>query len=147
MNEIRSYRDLNVWQLSMDLVAQIYTLTGDFPQREIYGLTSQMRRASVSIPSSIAEGHARFSTKEFVRHISIALGSLAELETQIEVSRRLGFADPARVLKTIEECDHVGRMLHNLTHSLESKIERDSNQASVRPRAPNPQPRVPSSHG
>lgn len=125
MNEIRSYRDLKVRQLSMDLVETIYNLTSEFPQREIYGLTSQMRRASVSVPSNIAEGHARFSTKEYIRHVSVSLGSLAELETQLEVSRRLGFAEPARVAKTLDDCDHVGRMLHNLARSLEAKIARD----------------------
>ncbi|MCE9526868.1 MAG: four helix bundle protein [Planctomycetales bacterium] len=125
MNEVRSYRDLKVWQLGMDLVESIYNLTSSFPPREIYGLTSQMRRASVSVPSNIAEGHSRFSTKEYIRPVSISLGSLAELETQIEVSKRLGFAEAALVMKTLEDCDHVGRMLHNLARSLEAKIKRD----------------------
>jgi four helix bundle protein len=83
-----SYRDLKVWQLSMDLAEHIYCLTDSFPKHEVYQLSSQMQRAVVSIPSNIAEGHARDFTKEFLRHLSIALGSLAELETQGIIAER-----------------------------------------------------------
>ena len=79
--EIKSYRDLRVWQAGMDLVVRVYRLTQGFPTHELYGLTSQMRRAAVSIPSNIAEGHTRESSKEYLHHLSIAQGSLAELET------------------------------------------------------------------
>jgi len=78
---VRSYRDLIVWQKAMDLVVQCYNLTKNFPNSELYGLTSQLRRAAVSIPSNIAEGHGRSSTKAYVNHLMIAHGSLMELET------------------------------------------------------------------
>lgn len=84
--KLNSFRDLRVWQLSMELVEIIYRLTQNFPKYEIYGLTSQIQRAAVSVPSNIAEGHTREHTKEFLHHLSIAQASLAELETQLEIS-------------------------------------------------------------
>ena len=86
-----NHKEMDVWIKSMDLVEKIYTMSDAFPKEEIYGLKSQMRRSSVSIPSNIAEGAARKSNKEFLQFISIAIGSLAELETQYELSIRLGF--------------------------------------------------------
>ncbi len=88
---IFSFKDLTVWQKSTDLSVLVYNATKSFPQEEIYGLTSQMRRASVSIASNIAEGSARGSKKEFQRFLRIALGSLAELKTQVEIAKRLSF--------------------------------------------------------
>lgn len=88
-----SYRNLVVWQKSVDIVVEVYRLTEKFPKEEIYGLTSQMRRASVSIPSNIAEGSRRGSKKDFKNFILIAYGSGSELETQIEISLRLGFIE------------------------------------------------------
>jgi four helix bundle protein len=88
---INSFRDLRVWRLGMDLVTHIYRFTQFFPREEQYGLTSQMRRAAVSVPSNIAEGHARESSKEYLNHLSIVQGSLAELQTQIEIAMRLDF--------------------------------------------------------
>ncbi|HEX3144767.1 MAG TPA: four helix bundle protein [Pyrinomonadaceae bacterium] len=85
--QIRSFRDLRVWQAGIDLVRSVYELTLNFPRSEVYGLASQMQRAAVSIPSNIAEGHARESTKEYLHHLSIAQASLAELETQIEIEK------------------------------------------------------------
>ena len=87
---IQTYRDLEVWTQAMVLCELIYDRTRTFLREEIYGLTSQIRRASVSIPSNIAEGHARASTKEYHHHVSIARGSLAELETQLLIAERLG---------------------------------------------------------
>ena len=87
----RKHHDLRVWQESVDLVTDIYRVTSNFPRNEIYGLTSQMRRAAVSVPSNIAEGAARTSNKEFLQFLSIARGSLSELETQIMISLNLGF--------------------------------------------------------
>jgi len=81
--EIKNYRDLRVWQSGMDLVVMVYELSDKFPAKEMYGLTSQIRRAAVSVPSNIAEGHTRESTKEYLHHLSIAQASLAEVETQI----------------------------------------------------------------
>ena len=95
-SKIRSFRDLRVWQMGMDLVEETYRLTQDFPKDELYGLTGQMRRAAVSIPSNIAEGHAREYLKEYLQHISVAQGSLAELQTQAEIGTRLGYIDRDR---------------------------------------------------
>jgi len=81
--EIKNYRDLRVWQSGMDLVVMVYELSDKFPAKEMYGLTSQIRRAAVSVPSNIAEGHTRESTQEYLHHLSIAQASLAEVETQI----------------------------------------------------------------
>jgi four helix bundle protein len=89
MIKINSYRDLIVWQKSIDLVVLIYGLTEKFPKEEVYGLTSQMRRSAVSIPSNIAEGRSRGTRKDFAQFLRIAHGSGAELETQIEISKRL----------------------------------------------------------
>jgi four helix bundle protein len=90
--ELNSYRKLIVWQKAMTLAKDIYTLTQSFPKEELYGLTSQLRRCAVSIPSNIAEGRGRGGDKEFIRFLQIALGSLYELQTQLELSVELGFA-------------------------------------------------------
>ena len=87
--KINSYRDLTVWQLAMQLTEDVYRITSTFPNKEIYALTNQLQRAAVSIPSDFAEGHACSSTKDYLRFISIAMGSLAELETQVELSKDL----------------------------------------------------------
>ena len=88
---IKSFRDLRVWQAAMDLVVDVYRLTQRFPRQEEYGLTGQMHRAAVSIPSNIAEGHAREHRKEYLHHLSIAHSSLAELQTQVEIATRLDY--------------------------------------------------------
>lgn len=88
---LRNHLDLEVWQCSMDLAADIYAITTRFPREEAYGISMQMRRSAVSIPSNIAEGAARRSRKEFVQFLHVALGSTAELETQVLLTRRLGF--------------------------------------------------------
>ena len=90
-SKIKSYRDLRVWQGGVDLVTEIYRETQSFPPQEIYGLTNQLRRAAVSVPSNIAEGHAREHTREFLNFISIAQGSFAEMQTQIEIAKRLKY--------------------------------------------------------
>jgi len=89
--EIRNHKDLEVWKKSMDLVSNIYKITESFPNKELYGLTNQIRRAAVSVPSNIAEGAARSSKKEFIQFLYIALGSLSELETQIIIANRLEY--------------------------------------------------------
>jgi len=91
MNKVKTHEDLEIWQLGIELVTQIYKMTSNFPKEELYGLTSQMRRCSVSIPSNIAEGAARNSDKEFLQFLYISLGSLSELETQLIISKNLGF--------------------------------------------------------
>ena len=113
-----NYRDLVAWQKSMNLAEEIYRTTARYPTEERYGLTAQIRRAAVSVPSNIAEGQGRKSTDdEFVRFLHIALGSLAELETQLELSTRLKFVstDHAKVLRA--STDEVGRLLYGLIRS------------------------------
>src|SRR5713101_9488402 len=114
----RSYRDLVVWQKSMQLVTDIYKTTRAFPREEIYGLTSQIRRAAVSIPSNIAEGQGRRTTLDFLRHLSIAYGSLREVETQILIARRLRYVAQTRVDEVMDLAGEVGRLLNGLMNSL-----------------------------
>ena len=90
---IKSYRDLETWQVAMELVVEVYRVTKIFPKEELYGLTNQLKRAAVSIPSNIAEGQGRDSTKEFLPHLSMAYRSLCEVETQLMIAQRLGYLD------------------------------------------------------
>lgn len=107
-----------VWRKAMDLVVEIYRLSQTFPSAEKYGLAAQMQRAAVSIPSNIAEGHARKSSGAFINHLSIAAGSLAELETQLMLAERLEFC-PVEVSRSLLTCtDEIGRMLSGLKTSL-----------------------------
>ncbi len=119
---VQSYRDLGVWQQAMDFAAQAYELTSDFPDREKYGLTSQLRRSAVSVPSNIAEGHSRDSTCEFLHYFSITMGSLSEAETQVLLAARLGYAASESVESILETSDHLGRQLRNLQKSLKAKL-------------------------
>lgn len=114
----KSYRDLEVWQLAMALAKQIYVVTASFPSDERFGLINQMRRASVSVPSNIAEGHARASTAEFQPYISIAMGSVAELETQVLLSLDPGFLNPDQQEQLMPKLDQIGKMLRGLHRSL-----------------------------
>lgn len=118
---VRDHRDLLVWQKGMDLVVAIYELTRRFPASEEYGLSTQMRRASVSIVSNIAEGAARRTTKDFLSFLHIARGSLAELETQVLLVERLGIAADDRHL--IIRLDDMGRLINGMIRSLQTKIE------------------------
>jgi len=112
------YRDLIVWRKSMDLAVQVYIDTSSYPKEEQYGLTSQMRRAAARIPSNIAEGQGRRSTdNEFVRFLQIALGSLCELETQLELSVRLKLINVDRATQLRPDVDEVGRLLNGLIRS------------------------------
>ena len=125
---LSSYRELKVWQRGIELSEAIYKCTGAFPKHELYGLTAQLRRASVSVPSNIAEGHTRESTKEYLHHISFALGSLAELETQITIAERLGYLASHSANSLFEVGNHLGRMLRNLQRSLRLKLRRSRDQ-------------------
>jgi four helix bundle protein len=116
--KLDSYKDLIVWQKAMDLVIEIYSLTESFPKSELYGLVSQMRRAAVSIPSNIAEGRRGGSKKEFHQFVVIAFGSGAELETQIEISKRLPFGKLSNFSKAEVLLNEVMKMLNRLVFSL-----------------------------
>jgi len=115
---IASYRDLEVWQLAIAVVKDIYCLTKKFPAEEIYGLNSQMRRAAVSIASNIAEGKARQSKSEYVQFLYIALGSTAELETQVTIAKELDYLTLLEEKKLIDQLDHIGKMLRGLIKGL-----------------------------
>ena len=112
------YRDLIVWQKAMDLVIATYRLSQTFPASEKFGLAAQMQRAAVSIPRNIAEGHARKSTGAFTNHLSIAAGSLAELETQITLAHRLDLCPQELAESLLTRTDEIGRMLNGLKASL-----------------------------
>ena len=109
-----SYKELIVWQKSIELVTDVYKLTKTFPREELYGLASQMQRASVSIPSNIAEGNDRNSNKEFSQFLRIARGSLAELETQVIISEKIGYADKEQIIPILNNCYEIGRMINGL---------------------------------
>src|SRR5437762_3539977 len=100
---INSFGDLRVWQAGMDLVEQVYRVSESLPAKETYGLTSQKRRCAISIPSNIAEGHTREHSKEYLHHISIAQASLAELQTQLELSARLKYLSPEQINICLEQ--------------------------------------------
>jgi four helix bundle protein len=118
---LRSYRDLLVWQKAVELAVLIYRLTEGFPKREIYGLASQIRRAGVSVPSNIAEGYGRGSRKEYLQFLSIAQGSLKELETQTILAQRLGYATASQAESILFDSEIVGKMLGGLIRSLRVK--------------------------
>jgi four helix bundle protein len=119
---VQSYRDLIAWQKSMQLAREIYRLTEAFPRVETYGLTSQMRRAAVSIPSKIAEGHERPSSdyRQFLGH---ALGSVMEIETQILLAQDLGYMDKAKAETLLQQTAEVAKILHGLLRSLRIRMK------------------------
>ncbi|HYB95777.1 MAG TPA: four helix bundle protein [Vicinamibacterales bacterium] len=114
---VDSYRDLEVWQVGMALVEQVYAMTEQLPPTEMYGLSAQLRRAVVSIPSNIAEGKA-VGGQSYCRHLRIALGSQSELQTQLELARRLNMIGDADYARLMERSSQVGRMLAGLLRSL-----------------------------
>ena len=118
MSEVKTHKDLDVWKKAMSLVKEVYELTARFPKEETYGLVSQIRRAAVSIPSNIAEGAARNSSKEFIQFLYVSLGSLAELETQLLLSKELGFIYGGEINESIEQ---IRKMLLGLIKYLRDK--------------------------
>jgi four helix bundle protein len=118
---VRSYRDLVAWQKAMELVVNIYTCTQTFPKMETYGLISQMRRAAVSVPSNIAEGHARISTGEFRQFLEHALGSLMEIETQILIGERLRYVEAEKSTELLARTSELGKILNGFLRSLPSR--------------------------
>lgn len=118
---MKSFRDLRVWQAAMELVEKIYRLTQKFPNHEVYGLTNQLRRAAVSIPSNIAEGHAREHTKEFLNFLSVTQGSLAELQTQVEIASRLGYAAQSAISELLDDSVSLSKQLYALRNAVEKR--------------------------
>ena len=119
---LKSYRELIVWQKAMDLVEVIYNTTRGFPKEELFCLTQQLRRAAISIPSNVAEGQGRDSTKEFLHHLSFAYGSLCELETQTTLAQRLGYITETQNETIVEQAAEVGRLINGLTKKLKQQI-------------------------
>jgi four helix bundle protein len=123
-SEIRSHHDLMVWQLGMELTERVYAISAKFPREELYGLTSQLRRAASSVPANIAEGNGRRSTRELARHVSIAIGSLCEVETFLQLAKRLDFGNADAIDQSLSMLAEEGRMLRGLQKSLIAKLDR-----------------------
>jgi four helix bundle protein len=121
MEKLKSYKDLQIWKVSMEFVVEIYRLTEKFPNSELYGLTSQIRKSSVSIPSNIAEGSCRKSTREYIQFLYISNGSLSEVETQLEIAQKLGYFTNIEYFNKM--IIYMRIMLINLIHSLQVKIK------------------------
>jgi four helix bundle protein len=117
----RCYRDLIAWRKAMEFVTKIYGATQRFPGEERYGLTNQLRRAAVSVPSNIAEGQARYSQKEFHHFLSQARGSLVEIETQILIARDLTYLSPAKADALLADAEELGRILNGLIASIKAR--------------------------
>jgi four helix bundle protein len=116
--EIRHFRDLVAWQKAMELCVNVHLFTQKFPRSELYGLTAQLRRAAVSIPSNIAEGCARMTTGEFIQYLGYARGSLAECETQIYCALRIGYLSEDQAMPDLDLVQNVGRLINGLIRSL-----------------------------
>ena len=116
--KVRNYQELIIWQRAMDLVETVYKASKCFPREELYALTSQVRRAAISIPSNIAEGQGRRTTSDFLRHLSIAYGSLREVETQLLIAGRLNYLTASQVETVMNRAGEVGRLLNGLMNSL-----------------------------
>src|SRR6516165_10296995 len=118
---IQSYRELEVWKLSMDLAAECFRTTKSFPKEEVFAMTSQIRRAAASIPANIAEGQGREHTKEFLHHLSVARGSLMELETHLMLSQRVGLLDQNATTLLLTRTERISRMLAGLRKAPEKR--------------------------
>ena len=118
MIDLRPHRKLDVWKMSMEFVREIYKVTESFPKSEVYGLTSQMRRSAVSIPSNLSEGAARKGAKEFGQFLNIAQGSISELDTQIELALMLNYINTEIHERLMEELNSISKMLFGLSRSL-----------------------------
>ncbi len=122
---IHTYRDLQVWQKAMGLVVSCYDISNGFPKSETYGLASQLRRAAVSVPANIAEGPGRNHTREFINHLSIAYGSLMEVETHLQIAARLHYVPEIEVEQLLLKTNEIGRMLNGLMRVLNQKLTTD----------------------
>jgi len=114
----KSYRDLRVWNIAMSLVLEVYRITESFPQTERFGLTSQLRRAAASVPSNIAEGHARSTRGEYKNALSVARGSIAEVEVQLTIAKELGYVQSPVHTEALTHCESISRMITNLKRAL-----------------------------
>lgn len=123
---VRSYKELIVWQKSMDLTIMVYKAVKQLPKEEIFSLSDQIRRAAISIPSNIAEGQQRLSGKEFIHFLSIAKGSLAELETQLMICERLNYMTSAQTKPIMDLCIEISKMLNSLLKQLQNRDEKGS---------------------
>lgn len=124
----RCFRDLQVWQRSMELARKVYGLTNSFPRTEAFGLTSQIRRAAVSVPSNIAEGRGRLTDRNFAVFLTQARGSLYELETQVELAANLGFTDLGEAQSVISEAAQIAAMIQSLLAGIGQKSENRGNR-------------------
>jgi four helix bundle protein len=120
---VKHYRELEVWQFAMELAVKCYQATKGFPNEELFGLTNQIRRSAASIPANIAEGQGREHTKEFLNHLSIARGSLMELETHVMLSQRVGLLQQVELQTLLALTDRISRMLSGLRKVLEKRLE------------------------
>src|SRR4030095_10492002 len=125
----KGYCDLKVWRDSVNFAERIYHLTSSFPANEVFTLTQQLRRASISIPSNIAEGHSRHSTRDFLRLLYIACGSLAEVHTQLLIANRLQYSGISETDALVRQIDELGRMLRGLPQSLHRRILRTTRRS------------------
>jgi four helix bundle protein len=121
--KVKSYKELDVWKKGIKIVDRIYEITADFPQSQLYGLTSQMQRAAISIPSNIAEGFARGHTAGYKQFLRVALSSCAELDTQLVIARRRNYVTEAEYLELQKNLDHESRMIMNLIKSLSKNVK------------------------
>jgi four helix bundle protein len=122
--QIKSYRDLRVWQDSMVLAEMSYRLTQQFPKEETFGLSMQIRRAAASIPANIAEGHGRENTQPFIQYLRIAQGSLKEPETHLMLAERIGVARNVNIEEPLQACEAIGKMIRLLIRSLQEKTRK-----------------------
>lgn len=134
-----SFRDLDVWKLGIELVIDCFDAAKQFPREKIYGLTQQLQRAAITIPANIAEGHGRSHTKEFLNHLSIAHGSLMEVETHLVIATRIGYVDRMKYDQLAVKCSRLGRMINALKGALKKRLELKS--AHSDPQSPIPNPR------
>jgi four helix bundle protein len=123
---VKTYRDLVVWRKAVDLVEQVYRSTSEFPRQELYALTTQMRRAAISIPSNIAEGQGRQTTKDFLHFLAIARGSSRELETQCIIAQRLGYTNQSQTSEVLARTEETDRLIGGLSRALRDKQQRAS---------------------
>ena len=119
---VRKYTELIAWQKAIDFVEAVYRFSSTFPGSELYGLTGQLRRAAVSVPSNIAEGQSRNSSREFIHYLGIAYGSLSEVETQLVIAQRLKYIDCVELEGLLEKAGEVGRLINGLSNSIGRKL-------------------------